>query len=111
MSKPAIAMLYTRCGGHPSQSMLDLIVKQEENSALGRRLIKEVREKWDTLDARERGAARSVSLFGWKAATSSLAVPMRTMSCTEHLHQSICVFMYIHMCLHARISVWPYSQA
>ncbi len=57
-------MLYTRCGGQPSQPILDLIAKQEENSALEKRLLKEAREKWDKLDARERGTARNVSVFG-----------------------------------------------
>ena len=64
MSKPAIAMLYKRCGGPPSQLMLDLVAKQEENNVLEKRLIKEAREKWDKLDAREKGSARSVSIFG-----------------------------------------------
>ena len=62
MSKAGMALLYTSCGGTPTQSMLDLIAKQESNNKHGEALIKKAREKWDEHDARETGQAQAVCL-------------------------------------------------
>ena len=55
MSKVGLAMLLDHSGGHITAEMRDIIAKQKVDSPLGRKLLAEVKEKWDDLDAREEG--------------------------------------------------------
>ena len=52
-SPAGLAVLFDRAGGNQTEAMADAISKMKLNSVHAENLIKEVREIWDTWDARE----------------------------------------------------------
>ena len=53
MSDIGLAMLFDRSGGRITPHMRDLITDQPYHSPHGKKLIQEMRERWDDLDSRE----------------------------------------------------------
>ena len=65
MSPAGLAILFDRAGGSLTGAMSDVIAKMKTNSQHADTLIQEIREIWDTWDAREEGADRGDNLLNY----------------------------------------------